>query len=143
MRERGFIKEKAVILFITAFSFVLSHLVFEAQIIRNHRNKLAVRGLSAVILDSISEVRIQRIDISSIPRDLDGVAYRSFDAACGGLVFLRNGRVENLCDRVDNITVVNGKKYCRSQILIALDVGGDSFALFFTELIALFIGVNS
>ena len=67
---------------------LLVQFVFEPQIICNHRDKLAICGLSAIILDGISKVRIQRIHVASVPRDLDGVADGALHARSGGLVFL-------------------------------------------------------
>ena len=49
-------------------------LIFQPQIIRNHGNKLAIRGLSAVVLNGIAKIGIERIHVAAIPSDLDGVA---------------------------------------------------------------------
>ena len=57
--------------------------VFKPQIISNHRNKLAIRGLSTIILNGISKIGVEGIHIPSIPRDLDGVADGALDAAGG------------------------------------------------------------
>ena len=48
-------------------------LVFKPQIIRNHRDKLAICGLSSIILNGISKIRVQRIHIAAVPRDLNGM----------------------------------------------------------------------
>ena len=118
-------------------------LVFETEIISYHRNEFRICGLTSIILNSVAEIRIERINIPSVPRDLDGVADGTLDAAGGGLIFLRNGGVENLCNRVYNLAVVYCHDDCGAEILISLDVGGDFLGLFFTGFIALFIGVNS
>ena len=94
-------------------------------------------------MNGISEIRIQSIHVASVPRDLDGVADGSLDTARGGLVFLRNGGVENFCYTVYHVAIFNRQENCRAQILVSFDVRGYSFALFFTGFIALFIGVNS
>ena len=40
---------------------LLVKLVFQPQIIGYHRNKLAIRGFSSIILDSVAEIRIEGI----------------------------------------------------------------------------------
>ena len=67
----------------------------------------------------------------------------TFDAACGGLVLLCDGGVENFRYRIYDFSVVYREQNCGAEILVAFDVRGYSFALFFTGFIALFIGVNS
>ena len=84
----------------------LIQLIFKPQIISNHRDKLAIRGFSSIILDSVSKVRIERIHVASVPRDLDGVAYRALNAARSSLIFLCNRRVEYFGDTVDYVTVL-------------------------------------
>ena len=54
--------------------FVLIQLILESEVVCDHRDKFRIRGLSAIILDGISKVTIQRIHIASVPRDLNGVA---------------------------------------------------------------------
>ena len=125
------------------FYALFIQLIFKSEIIRDHRNELAICGLSSVILNSIPKVTIERIHVAPIPRDLDGVAYRTLDTACGGLVLLCYRRVKYLCNAIYNVTILNREQDGSAEILVALDVCGDSFALFFTGFIALFIGVNS
>ena len=84
---------------------MLPHLIFEAEIIRDHRNKLAIRGLSSIILNGISKITVQRIHVAPIPRDLDGVADGSFDSRRCGLVFLGNGGVEDFGDAVYDVAI--------------------------------------
>ena len=94
-------------------------------------------------MDCIAEIRIKRIHVAAIPCDLDGVSDGTLNARSGCLIFLGNGRVEDLCDGIYDVRVLDGQENCGAEILIALDVRGNIFALFFTEFIALFIGVNS
>ena len=49
-------------------------LIFQPQIIRDHGNKLRICGLSSVILNGVSKIRIERIHVASVPRHLDGMA---------------------------------------------------------------------
>lgn len=46
----------------------------EPQLITDHCNKLAVGGFAFGIVDGISEIGGQHIDIAAVPRHLDGVA---------------------------------------------------------------------
>ena len=105
---------------------LLVQLIFKPEIISYHCDKFRIRGLSSVILNGISKIRIERIHVASVPSYLDGVAYCTLDTACGGLVFLRNGRVEDFRDAVDDVTVIDREQYRSAEILIALDVGGDT-----------------
>ena len=66
----------------------LIELVFEPEIIRNHRDEFRICRLSTVILNGVAEVTVQRIHVAAVPRDLDGVANGSFNAAGRRLVFL-------------------------------------------------------
>ena len=64
-------------------------------------------------MDSVPKVRIERIHVASVPRDLDGVADGALDAACGRLVFLCDRRVENLGDGIDDLVVGDGSGVVR------------------------------
>ena len=71
-------------------------LILQPQIISDHRNEFRICGFTTIILDCISKIRIKRIHVASIPRDLDSVADGALDAAGSGLVFLCHGGVEHL-----------------------------------------------
>ena len=58
----------------------LGEFIFQTQIIGNHGDKFAVCGLAASVVDRISEIRIEHIDIPAIPSDLDGMTNRAFNA---------------------------------------------------------------
>ena len=73
-------------------------LISESEIICDHRDKLTVRGLAAVVLHGIAEVGIESVNVASVPRDLNGVADSPLNAACGGLVFLENYRTWKLIE---------------------------------------------
>ena len=62
----------------------LVQLILQPEIIRYHRNKLRICGLSAVVLDGVAKVAVQRIHVASVPRDLNGVADGTLHAAGGG-----------------------------------------------------------
>ena len=75
-------------------------LVTKAQIICDHGNKFRVGGLSAVVLDGIAEIGIERIDVPSVPCNLDGVANGTLNAGGGRRIFLGDARIQDLRDRV-------------------------------------------
>ena len=66
----------------------LIQFVFEPQIICDHRDKLAICGLSSIVLNGISKVTIQRIHVASVPRDLDRVADSISNQLASSLLFL-------------------------------------------------------
>ncbi len=49
-------------------------LAFEAEIVRDHRNKLRVRGLSLDARDGIAEEPLQGLHVAAVPGHLDGMA---------------------------------------------------------------------
>jgi len=101
-------------------------LVFKPQIISYHGDKLTISRFSSVILNGIPKIRIQRIHVASVPRDLNSMTNGTLDAACGGLIFLRNRRVENFRDRINYVRVLDGEEDSGTEILVALDMRGDA-----------------
>ena len=93
------------------------HLIFKSEVICDHGDELAIRGLAAVILYRVAEVGVERIHVSAIPRDLDRVADGSLYAARGGLVLLCDAGVEDLRDAIDDIAVLYGQEYRGAEIL--------------------------
>ena len=71
-------------------------------------------------MDGVAKVAVEGIHVAAVPRDLNGVAYCTLDAAGCGLVFLRYGRVEHLCHRVDDVAILNGQQNGGAQVLVAL-----------------------
>ena len=49
-------------------------LSLEAEIVRNHRDKFAIRGFSLDAADGVAEELLQRLHVAAVPRDLDGMA---------------------------------------------------------------------
>ena len=49
-------------------------LAFEGQIIGDHRDKLAIRGLALDAADGVAEELLQRLHVAAVPGDLDGMA---------------------------------------------------------------------
>ena len=52
----------------------LRQLVFEPQIIGDHRDKLRVGRLAAVVLDGVAEIGIEHVHVPAVPGHLNGVA---------------------------------------------------------------------
>ena len=96
------IRTFTVVVVLTVFKAImpqgLIQLILQPQIIRDHGDKLRVGWFSSIILNSIAEIRIERIHVAPVPGHLDGVADGTLHAACGGLVFLRHAGVENLAN---------------------------------------------
>ena len=95
----------------------------QPHLIRDHCNELRVGGLSAQVVDGITEVAVQGIHIAAVPRHLDGMADGALHPAGGGAVFLGDLRVQALCHCVDVLRLVHGEKDGVPQELIPLDVG--------------------
>ena len=54
-------------------------LAFEAEIVSDHGDKFAVRGLSLDAAHGIAEEPLQGLHVAAVPRDLDGMAdFRTF-----------------------------------------------------------------
>ena len=56
-----------------ALAFSLRQFIRQPQIIGDHGDKLAVRRLSAIVLNGVTEIGIERFDVTSVPSDLDRV----------------------------------------------------------------------
>ena len=114
-------------------------LVFKSEVVSNHRDKFAVGGLSSVVLNGVAKIRIKRIHVASVPRDLNGVSDCTLDAACGGLVFLCHRGIEYLCDTVDYIAVIYGKQDRRAEILISLNMRGHTYLVDYFGNLSLYV----
>ena len=78
-------------------SFLSIQLIFQSQIVGNHGDELRVGGLTAIVLNGIAEIGVERIYVASIPSDFYSVADGAFNAAgCGGVLF-GNAGVEHFC----------------------------------------------
>ena len=78
----------------------LGRLQLKLQFIRNQRNKFRIRGFSLGIADGIAEKSLQRIQITTIPGYLNGMADGTFYTAGGGLECFRHLGIQYLCDGV-------------------------------------------
>ena len=116
------------------------HLILESEIIGDHGDEFGICGLASVVLNCVAEVGIEGIDVAAIPRDLDGVADSSLDAARGGLILLCDARVENFRNAVDYVAVVDREENCGAEILIALDMRGHSDLMYYFRDLRLHIG---
>ena len=101
----------------------------QPHLIGDHRNELAVGGLSAQVVDGVAEVAVQRIHIAAVPRHLDGMADGALHPAGGGAVALGDFRVQALGHRVDILRLVHREQDGVPQKLVTLDVGGDGIRI--------------
>ena len=74
-------------------------------------------------MDSVTEVAVQGIHITPVPRHLDGMADGALHAAGGGAVFLGDFRVQALGHGIDVIRFIHRQEDGVPQELVALDVG--------------------
>ena len=55
--------------------------ILQSQIIRDHRDKLRIGGLTSIVLNGVPKVAVEGIHVAAVPRDLDGVADGTLHAA--------------------------------------------------------------
>ena len=100
--------------------------IFEAQIIGNHRDKLAIRGFAAVVLYRVAEVGVECIHVASVPSYLDGVTDGALHSAGGRLVLLGDRRVQYFRYAVDHVAIADGEQDGCAEVLIAFDMRGNA-----------------
>ena len=86
----------------------LAALELQLQLIGNERNKLAVGRLALGVGNGVSKKLLQSFQIPTIPRKLDGMADGALNARGRGGKRLCHLRIQNLCDGVDHIHIVDG-----------------------------------
>ena len=77
------------------FSVHRALLLFEREMVRDHRDELAVRRLALDVRHRIAEELLQHLDVAAVPGDLDRVAdFRDFRPERGDALsaFLMQGR---------------------------------------------------
>ena len=92
--------------------------LIQPHLVSNHRDELAVGGLTAQVMDGIAEVAVEGIHVSPVPCNLDGVADGALHAAGGGAVFLGDFRVQALGHGVDVLRLVHGEQNGIPQELV-------------------------
>lgn len=95
----------------------------QPHLVGDHCDELRVRWFSAQVVDGITEVAVEGVHVSPVPRHLDGVADGALHPAGGGAVFLGDFRVQTLGHGVDVLRLVHGEQDGIPQELVALDVG--------------------
>ena len=68
------------------------------------------------------------------------MANGALDSACRGGILLCNRRIENFCDRVYDVGVLDGQEDCGAEILIALDVGRHAYLMDYAGDLCLNVG---
>ena len=86
----------------------LGRLQLKLQFVSNQGDELGIGGFSFGIADGIAEKSLQRIQITAVPGNLDGVPDGPLYSGRGGLECFRHLRVQYLGDGVDDIHVVDG-----------------------------------
>lgn len=75
---------------VSGASALSADLVFQTEIVGDHRDEFAVGRLAACVLDRVSEIGVERVDVTSVPCNLDRVTDREFYAGRGGRILLCN-----------------------------------------------------
>lgn len=114
----------------------------KSEVIRDHGDEFAICGFTAVVLDSVAEVRVECVNVTSIPCNLNGVAYGALNAACRGLVFLGDRGVEYLGDGIDDVAVFYRQQNSGAQILVALDVRGYTDLMYDLRNLRFYVGCS-
>src|SRR5699024_381639 len=70
----------------------------------------------------ITEIALQRFDVSAVPRHFNGMTDGPLDTRRGGFKFLRNRGIQYLGYRAHCFHIVDCHHNCLAQILIALDM---------------------
>ena len=99
--------------------------------VSDKRNELGVCGFSACGVHGVGEYPCQHVNIASVPCYLDSVADSALNSRRGRLIALCNGGIEQLCDAVYHLIVVYRQHDSGAQIVIALDVSGDSDLMYY------------
>ena len=95
------------------------------QPVRDQGDKLTVGGLALGVAHGVAKEALQGVEIAPVPGYLDGVANGPLYPGRGGLEGFGHLGVENLGDGVDNVHIVHRQDDGLSEILVALDMGGD------------------
>ena len=98
--------------------------LIQPHLVGDHRNELAVGGLSAQVVDGVAEVAVEGVHVSPVPCHLDGMADSALHPAGGGAVLFGDFRVETLGHSVDVLRLVHGEQDGIPQKLVTLDVSG-------------------
>ena len=104
----------------------LRRLQLKLQFISDKCYKFGIRGFSLGIADGIAEKSLEGIQVASVPGYFDGMADGPLHSGRSGLEGLRHLGVEDFRDRVDHVHIVDGDDDRLPQVLVPLDMGGDS-----------------
>jgi hypothetical protein len=74
------------------------HLMLDPQLVRHHRDELAVRGLRLGDVDRVTEQMADRVDVAASPGDFDRMADGALDAGWRRLEFLGDRGIERFGD---------------------------------------------
>ena len=83
--------------------------LIQPHLVGDHRDELAVCGLTPQVVDGVAEVAVEGVHVSPVPRHLDGVADGALHPTGSGAVFLGDLRVEALGHGVDVLRLVHGE----------------------------------
>ena len=104
----------------------LGGLQLQLELVRDQGDELGIGGLSLGVGYGVAEEPLQRIQIAPVPGHLDGVPDRPLHSGRSGLEGLCHLGIQNLCNGVDHIHVIDGDDNGLPQILVALDMRRDA-----------------
>ena len=112
--------------FLCIFHLILSMectmFIFQPDFVRNQSYKLRIRRFSLSIAYCITEKCIDRIHLSAAPCHLDGMTDRSLHTARCSLMFLGNGGIQDLGNRIEHLHIFHRHHDRIPQILISFDM---------------------
>ena len=96
--------------------------IFQPDFVRNQSYKLRIRRFSLSIAYCITEKCIDRIHLSAAPCHLDGMTDRSLHTARCSLMFLGNGGIQDLGNRIEHLHIFYRHHDRIQQLLIDFDM---------------------
>ena len=86
---------------------ILQRSVFQSDLICDQCYKFRIRWFSFSGIYGVAEQFIDSIQFAPAPGYFYGMTYRPFHPTGGCLMFLGNGRVKDLCDRIQHLQIID------------------------------------
>ena len=101
-------------------------LQLKLQFVRDQGDEFGIGGFAFRVADGIAEKSLECIQVASVPGHFDGVTNSTLHSGRGGLECFGDLWIQYLGDGIDHIHIVDGNDDGFPQILVSLDVGGDT-----------------
>lgn len=96
--------------------------IFQSDLVRNQSDKLRIGRFSFSVAHRIAEKCVDRIHLATAPCNFDGMTDRTFHTARCSLVFLGNGRIQDLGDGIEHLHILHRHHDRIPQVLVSFDV---------------------